>query len=196
MKNQLSAHHEFAAQEKLICEQEERVRSEIKKLQELHQFRKKEPVENYVFQGWDGKITLAELFGGKNELILIHNMGKQCNYCTLWADGFQGFYKHLKTRAGFVLANHNSPAEQKEFAKSRGWEFPMVSAAGTSFAKDMGFLSDDGSLMNPGVSIFQKNEAGEIFRTTSAGFGPGDLFAGIWHLFDLLPGGPGNWQPK
>ena len=33
------------------------------------------------------KIKLSQLFGTKKDLILVHNMGKSCPYCTMWAEG-------------------------------------------------------------------------------------------------------------
>jgi hypothetical protein len=33
-------------------------------------------------------------------------------------------------------------------------------------------------------------------RVSDTGFSPGDDFCALWHLFDLLPGGAGDWQAK
>src|SRR5947207_7569269 len=46
-----------------------------------------------------GTVRLSELFAGKADLILIHNMGTTCPNCTLWADGLNGIYHHLLDRA-------------------------------------------------------------------------------------------------
>ncbi len=45
----------------------------------------------------------GEMFGDKKQLLLIHNMGQGCRYCTLWADGFNGFLKHLESVMSVVL---------------------------------------------------------------------------------------------
>jgi predicted dithiol-disulfide oxidoreductase (DUF899 family) len=187
---------EFNSIENEICAQEERVQAEIKKLNELHQKRTPEEVSDYSFKSKAGDVKLSSLFKDKDELILIHNMGKKCAYCTLWADGFNGYYNQLITRAPFVVVNNDSQEEQLAFADSRNWKFPMVSAKDTSFAKDMGFYSEEEKMVWPGVSMFRKDSSGKIFRTTKAGFGPGDLFSSIWHLFELLPKGVNNWGPK
>src|SRR5688572_16261301 len=63
-------------------------------------------------------IGIADLFGDKNDLILIHNMGKGCRYCTLWADGINGIHDHLANRAALVLVSPDSPQTQKEFGGS------------------------------------------------------------------------------
>lgn len=158
-----------------------------------------ERVQNYQLKGPDNReLTLLDLFGDKDELLLIHNMGKGCPYCTLWADGFNGVAEHLADRAAFVLASPNKPEVQKEFAESRGWKFPMVSVADSTLSRDLGFeIEHEGKPWYlPGVSVFTKDEDGTITRNAYDFFGPGDVYAGIWHLFDLLPEGPNGWQPQ
>jgi predicted dithiol-disulfide oxidoreductase (DUF899 family) len=46
------------------------------------------------------------------------------------------------------------------------------------------------------VSAFHRNDDGTVVRTGKAIFGPGDDFCALWHLLDLLPGGPKGWEPK
>lgn len=161
-----------------------------------------QPVQDYVFQGWTGPVKLSELFGDKRDLFVIHNMGTTCRYCTMWADGFNGVYDHLADRAAFVLATPNTPDVQKQFARSRGWRFPMVSHAGSSFAKDMGYrleqgeeTGEDASRWVPGVSAFQKRNGG-VVRVSDTDLGPSDDFCSVWHFLDMLPEGPDGWQPK
>lgn len=153
-------------------------------------------VEDYTLTDPGGeKVSLSSLFAGKEHLILIHNMGKTCPYCTMWADGFNGVLKHLEDRAAFVVVSPDPPETQARFAKSRGWAFRMLSARGTSFTKDLAFESEHGGYI-PGVSVFHKEKYGKIVRVSKARFGPGDDFCSAWHLFDLLPDGPAGWEPK
>ncbi len=152
-----------------------------------------EEVSDYVFATSGGSVRLRELFRGKDDLIVIHNMGASCPSCTLWADGFNGVYDHLASRAAFVVSSPDVPATQKSFAAGRGWRFPMVSHAGTNFAADMGYRSEEGGWL-PGVSVFRR-EPDRIVRVSDVGFSPGDDFCTLWHIFDLLPGGPGDWAP-
>jgi predicted dithiol-disulfide oxidoreductase (DUF899 family) len=151
-------------------------------------------VEDYVFATTAGPVALSALFAGKRDLFVIHNMGVACLNCTLWADGFNGLYPHLADRAGFVLTSPDPPARQQAFAASRGWRFPMVSHAGTSFAADMGFVGTEGG-WRPGVSVFRM-DAGRIRRVAATPFAPRDDFCALWHFLDLLPDGPAGWQPK
>jgi hypothetical protein len=69
----------------------------------------------------------------------------------------------------------------------------MVSYCDTSFARDMGYRSDNGWL--PGVSVFRKCDQ-KICRVSDTGFQPGDDFCTLWHFFDLLPPGANGWQPQ
>src|SRR5262249_204452 len=126
-------------------------------------------------------------------LFVIHNMGAGCAYCTLWADGFNGVYEHLRNRAGFVVSSPDAPAQQQAFAASRGWKFPMISYQGNRFGEDMGYRVHGGA--QPGVSVFRR-KAGKILRVADTGFQPGDDFCSVWHLFDLIPEGAAGWQPK
>jgi predicted dithiol-disulfide oxidoreductase (DUF899 family) len=153
-----------------------------------------QPVADYAFSTVAGPKRLSELFGSKKELFVIHNMGSGCPYCTLWADGYNGLYEHLASRAAFVIASPDPPAIQRRFARSRGWRFPMVSHRGTTFAADMGYRSRTGGWL-PGISVFRR-ERNRIVRLSDAGSQPLDDFCALWHLFELLPDGTGGWEPK
>lgn len=164
------------------------------KLQKLHQQRSPERVSDYEFRTLSGTVRLSELFGGKDYLYVVHNMGKSCEYCTLWMDGFNGIADHLQNRVAFVVSSPDLPEDQEAFRQTRNWRFRMISNEGNSFAKDLGFESDEGMLM-PGVSIFQRSASGTIERITETFFGPGDPYCGIFHLWALLPEGAPEWQP-
>lgn len=164
------------------------------KMREARAAAEPEEVADYVFTDPDGSVRLSELFRDKAHLIVIHNMGSSCPYCTLWADGFNGIYDHLANRAAFVVSSPDAPDLQKNFAASRGWRFPMVSHSGTSFSEDLGYRSAEGGCL-PGVSVFRR-DANRILRVSDTGFCPGDDFCALWHLFDLLPGGAGDWQAR
>ena len=150
-------------------------------------------VTDYEFRTPEGPVRLSQLFGDHDHLIVIHNMGKSCPACTMWADGYNGIHHHVASRAAFVVSSPDPPEVQREFAASRGWKFPLVSHAGSTFAADMGFRTDKG--WKPGVTVFRR-QGQKIFRVSDATFSPGDDFCTVWHLFDLLPGGPGDWRPK
>ena len=174
---------------------ERQMRDAKEKLAKARARVKPQLVADYAFRGPLGEtLTLSQAFGDRDELIVVHNMGRTCPYCTLWADGFNGLQKHLEDRAAFLLESPDAPAVQRRFANDRGWKFRMVSSAGTPFKADMGFADEDGDPI-PGLSAFRRDEKGQIFRVAHSRLGPGDNFCVAWDLMDLLPGGA-EWQPK
>jgi Bacterial protein of unknown function (DUF899) len=81
-----------------------------------------EEVEDYEFASPKGAVLLSALFGGKDTLFVIHNMGTSCAHCTMWADGFNGVFEHLRDRAGFVVSSPDTPERQQSFARRPGLE--------------------------------------------------------------------------
>jgi predicted dithiol-disulfide oxidoreductase (DUF899 family) len=166
--------------------------------QELTELRKAElgqVVEDHELTRLDGsKVRLSELFGDKSDLLTVHNMGKGCNYCTLWADGFVAQAPMIMQRCAFVLVSADDPATAKSFSESRGWNYPVVSGKGSTFTEAMGFLVD-GNVW-PGVTSFHKTPDGVIHRVSKSFFGPGDDFCPIWAFFDLLKDGANGWEPE
>lgn len=173
---------------------EEHLVVQHEKLAELKRQLPRVKVQDYTLSSADGPVTLSQLFGSKSDLLVIHNMGKACRYCTLWADGFNGVAPHLENRAAFVVCSPDPHQTQKEFAESRGWKFRMVSGHGSTFIEDMGFRSEKGWM--PGVSAYHRAEDGSIHRVAKAPFGPFDPFCGVWHLMALLGDGVKDWEPK
>lgn len=153
-----------------------------------------EEVADYAFTGPDGPVRLSQLFGGKDTLIAIHNMGRSCPACTMWADGYSGLSQHLENRAAFVVTSPDDPATQAEFARSRGWRFRMVSHQGSDFAADMGYRSPEGGWL-PGISVF-KRQGDKIVRVSDQRLGPGDDFCALYHFLDMTPEGWDGWRPK
>ena len=173
--------------EKKLRKVQEEISEARKKYIKLVSKLAKKDVEDYVLKDRDGKdVKLSEMFGDKENLFVIHNMGKACSYCTLWADGFSGVTYFMEKKAAFVLVSPDAPEVQKEFADSRGWKFKMYSGAGSTFIKDMGYYTDAGAYW-PGVSVFHKDADGKITRISKDFFGPGDFYSSPWHFFDLLP---------
>lgn len=159
-----------------------------------------QPIEkHYKLFDWENlPVALKDLFGDKDDLILVHNMGKRCVYCTLWADGINGFHKHIESRASFAVVTPDPTEVQKEFATSRGWTFKMLSDKDHTFSIDMGFgkIKDGKYYALPGYSTFHREKDGTVKRYGYDEFGPGDLYAPIWHMFELLPEGAEGWEPQ
>lgn len=188
-KSKIDYKKEVAKTEKQLM----KLRDKLGKLRRKESSRK---VNDYTLKDPNGNpVKLSSLFGDKDDLIIIHNMGKSCVYCTLWADGFTGFTKHLEDRAGFALVSHDRPSVLRDFASGRGWNYTYLSNDGGPFTKDMGMQDDKGNPW-PGVSTFHREKDGSIRRISNAFFGPGDDFCSIWHMFDMLNKGQDGWGPK
>lgn len=186
----------MAELEARIAAAEEELLAARKKVSDLRNRLPQQDFQDYALLDWHGnEVRLSELFGKRSDLVVVHNMGSSCPYCTMWADGFNGLLPHLEDRAAFAVVSPDPPARQESFAEGRGWRFRMLSSQGSTFSRDAGYEDEDGS-PRPGVSAFRKDAQGRIFRTGDAPFGPGDDFCSVWHLFDLLDEGVKDWRPK
>lgn len=158
----------------------------------------REEISDYTFKDIQGKEhSLLDLFEDKEELLLIHNMGKSCVYCTMWADGLSGMYHIIKDRVNIVLTSPDEHYIMKEITRERNWQIPSYSYHGSDFSVEMGFAKDKEGRRwyMPGVSALVLKE-GKIYRTAKDSFGPGDVYCPPWHLFSLLPKGANDWHPK
>ncbi len=165
------------------------------KILELRKQLAPEPVADYTFKDRTGKdVKLSDLFDERDELMVIHNMGKKCSYCTLWADGINGFTEQYQNRMPFVLVSPDSPEVQREISSTRGWRFNMVSAAENTFTADLGFEPKP-KMYYPGVSALIRKDS-QIYRVSYDQFGPGDAYCSIWHLFDLFPKRDNEFEPR
>src|SRR5258708_39640449 len=59
--------------------------------------------KDYVFEGPGGKVTLADLFGGRSQLVVQHfrfapDRNEGCKSCSFWADGVERMIPHLPAR--------------------------------------------------------------------------------------------------
>ena len=99
-----------------------------RELAALRKERAPEPIDNYeLTDGFGMPVSLSSLFRGGDTLIVIHNMGPSCSYCTLWADGINGILAHLEKRAVVVLESPVSAEEQRTFALDRGVDWIQLS---------------------------------------------------------------------
>jgi predicted dithiol-disulfide oxidoreductase (DUF899 family) len=167
--------------------------------------------KNYVFDSPAGKETLADLFGGKSQLIIYHFMlgpgwVQGCPSCSLLADHFDGATIHLAQRdVGFVVVSSAPLAEIEAYKKRMGWKFKWVSSNGTDFNRDFGVTFDksdvDAKAMTynfgtnavnstelPGLSAFIKDK-GAVFHTYSSYARGLDTLIGAYNFLDMAPKG-------
>ncbi|NNJ66236.1 MAG: DUF899 family protein [Xanthomonadales bacterium] len=163
------------------------------KLNELRRESEGEEVRNYEFDTLEGQTTLLELFGGRDRLLLIHNMGQGCRYCTLWADGFNGFVPHLESAMALALVSKDAPELQRRFANSRGWRFRLASHGGGDYIREQSVMAGENNM--PGAVLYERRED-RVFRKNSCIFGPGDLYCPAWQFLAMAGLGVEDWTPQ
>jgi predicted dithiol-disulfide oxidoreductase (DUF899 family) len=166
--------------------------------------------KDYVFDGPAGKVTLADLFKGKPQLVVQHVMfapdwDAACKSCSFWVDGFERMVPHLAARDTAMAAVSRAPlAKLEAFKKRMGWTFDWVSSGNNDFNYDYGVsftqeqIDSGAAKYNyggspvygdelPGISVFYRDEAGDIFHTYSC-FARGlDMMNAAYHYLDLTP---------
>jgi predicted dithiol-disulfide oxidoreductase (DUF899 family) len=205
----LAARKEFLRKEKEFM----RLRDDLSR--QRRELPREKVEKNYVFDGPRGKETLADLFAGRSQLAVYHFMfgpgwKEGCPSCSYLADTFDGCAIHLAHRdVTFLAISRATLPEIEVFKKRMGWKFKWVSSNGSDFNFDyhvsftpeerakgkvyynyemMNFFSEEG----PGMSVFYKNDAGEIFHTYSSYARGLDPMVGTYQWLDLVPKGRGE----
>ena len=218
MNTQTATHEVVSAQDWVVARKELLAREkELTRLRDdLSRQRRELPWEkvdkDYVFDGPGGKETLADLFGGRSQLIVYHFMfgpdwAEGCPSCSLVADHLGASVIHLAQRDVTLAVVSRARREQIEaFQRRMGWPFKWVSSDGTDFNRDyrVSFTPDELAPGNkpynygssgfpseeaPGISVFARDEDGEIFHTYSA-YGRGvEELLGVYRFLDFTPKG-------
>lgn len=176
-----------------IQELEKKIYEMTTRLNELRKDHSGEVVQNYQFATMDGEVTILDMFGDKDRLLLIHNMGQGCRYCTLWADGFNGFLPHLESVVSVFLVSKDPPDLQRIFANSRNWRFRLASHSGGDYIREQTVMEGQDNM--PGAVVYERS--GErITRKNSAVFGPGDQFCSLWNLLGMAGLSEADWTPQ
>jgi len=164
---------------------------------------------HYMFDGPEGKRTLAELFRGRSQLVVYHFMFDPswkdgCKSCSFWADNFERNVLHLAHRDVTLVAVSRAPLEKLEAYKKRfGWTFDWYSSQGSEFNFDYhvsfdpergeqtyNFRPKTGPMTElPGISVFFRDESGQVFHTYSAYSRGLDMMNAAYHYLDLVPKG-------
>jgi len=202
----------LAARRELLKKEKEftRQRDEISLLRSELPWEKVE--KNYVFDGPNGKVSLADLFGGKSQLIVYHFMfgpgwKEGCPSCSFLADNFDPMRVHLEQRdVSFAVVSRATVPEIEVFKKRMGWKFPWVSSFGNDFNYDYSVsfteeeLADGKHLYNygtsgfpgeegPGLSVFYKDADGQIYHTYSTYARGLDILLTTYNYLDMTPKG-------
>lgn len=168
--------------------------------------------KEYWFDTPDGKKNLSDLFDGRSQLVVYHFMfgpdwKEGCPSCSLVSDHIDGSVVHLANRDVTLIAVSRAPFSKIEaFKKRMGWRFQWVSSYESDFNFDyhVSFSKEDlaggevyynygtrkfGSEEGPGISVFYKDENGDIFHTYSSYARGLDVFIGAYNYLDLVPKG-------
>src|SRR5262245_52959623 len=207
------SHDEWLAARPALLEQEKaftRQGDELSRLQRSLPWER--VVKEYVFDGPDGKETLADLFAGRSQLVVYHFMFHPedeagCPHCSLRADGFAGIGVHLNQRDVTMVVVSRAPyGKLAEYQKRMGWGFKWVSSGGSDFNFDyhVSFtpeemaakrafynytMQDPQAREREGHSIFYKDHNAVVFHTYSCYHRGNDKLNVHYHYLDLVPKG-------
>lgn len=168
--------------------------------------------KDYVFEGPDGQVDLAALFGDRSQLAIYHFMltpgsDSICTGCSLISDHVDAARQHFEHADLAFAAISRAPIERIEEVRRRmGWSFTWVSSGDSDFNFDFGvsFTPEDIEAGNAiynygtvikrsqdmfGVSVFVKDDEGTIFHTYSTYHRGADLLIGAFAWLDLAPKG-------
>ena len=168
--------------------------------------------KNYAFEGENGPASFADLFGGKDTLVVYSYMfGPQrerpCPMCTSLLSAWDGEVPDVQQRVA-LAAVARSPIERlKAFKRERGWHYlPLYQDLSGEFSRDYHGLTKDGG-DDAAFNVFTKRDGairhfwgGEM---NAASADPGqdprgapDLMP-LWTILDVTPEGRGtDWYPK
>ena len=168
--------------------------------------------KDYVFDTVNGPKTLRGLFGGRSQLIVYHfmwrkDLGEGCVGCSFLGDHIDGANLHLPARDVTLVVVSRAPLETLQaFRRRMGWRFTWASSEHSDFNFDYDVSFRPAELASgeveynyartkasieelPGISVFYKDEAGEIFHTYSS-YGRGnEEVLGAYMYLDLVPKG-------
>ena len=120
--------------------------------------------KEYRFDTDEGSASLAELFGGRSQLLVYHFMfgpdyKAGCATCSTIADGFDGFGIHLANHDVTLAAVSRAPlAKLQAYKRRMGWSFPWASSAGTDFNFDYAVSFTEAQQREGGIEYNYRRE--------------------------------------
>ena len=175
--------------------------------------------KHYSFEGPEGRLGLADLFGGRSQLIVKHFMmapgqEQQCVGCSFEVDHVDGSLIHLENHDVSFVAVARAPLAQIEAYKRRmGWRFRWVSSFGGDFNYDFNVSFTPQQIAAgqvyynyshipisiedlSGCSVFYRDQAGDIFHTYSSFGRGGEEHLTTYAFLDISPKGRNETGPR
>jgi predicted dithiol-disulfide oxidoreductase (DUF899 family) len=220
MQCQTVSHEQWAAaREQLLTEEKQLTRMRDKVNARRRELPWVKVEKDYVFDGPNGKGTLADLFAGRSQLVVRHFMfgpgwEEGCVGCSFWSDHLGGALPHLEHHDVTVVVVSRAPfAELEAFRRRMGWHFKWVSSYGGDFNYDyhVSFtpeqvasgkayynygLTDRVGEEMPGLSVFHQAEDGTIAHTYSSYARGNEPMLGTYSILDLTPKGRNETGPN
>jgi predicted dithiol-disulfide oxidoreductase (DUF899 family) len=175
--------------------------------------------KEYVFDGPNGRETLAALFDGQSQLIVKHFMlgpgwSEGCVGCSFEMDHVDGVLDHLAARdVGYVAVSRAPWPEIEAFRKRMGWRIKWVSSYGSDFNYDFNVSFTPDAMAKgeayynydtrqipidelSGRSVFIRDANGKVFHTYSSFGRGGEDMLGTYRLLDIVPKGRNETGPR
>jgi predicted dithiol-disulfide oxidoreductase (DUF899 family) len=175
--------------------------------------------KDYIFESHDGTQTLSELFQGRSQLIVQHFMfgidwEEGCVGCSFQADHVDSAWMHLSHHDVSFVAISRAPYHKIEAYKKRmGWKFNWVSSYKSDFNFDYNVSFTPEQVKSgrgnynfqeqsidieelSGISVFYKDEDGEIFHTYSSYARGTEMAVTPFVYLDITPKGRNEHGPN
>src|SRR6188474_968580 len=120
--------------------------------------------KEYRFETEAGSASLADLFGGRSQLLVYHFMfgpdyKAGCSACSAIADGFDGLVVHLANHDVTLSAVSRAPLTKLQAYKRRmGWTFPWASSLGSDFNFDFNVWFSEEQQREGGIEYNYRRE--------------------------------------
>lgn len=169
-----------------------------------------EVTRNYRFEGEDGPVDFADLFGDKDTLVAYSYMygperERPCPMCTSLMSAWDGEAPDIEQRVAFAMIARSPIERLVSFKKERGWEnLSLYSDPSGDYTRDY-VSAEDADV--PAYNVFTRRD-GTIRHFWSGEMGPVTADPGqdprgapdlmpLWNILDTTPEGRGrDWYPK
>ena len=153
--------------------------------------------KEYLFEGPNGQMTLADLFDGRRQLIIYHFMFDPswvdgCPSCTYLTNNIPRLASIQANDTSLVLVSRAPLAKLEDYKARKNWTIPWFSSFGSEFNYDFNVSGDQGE--TPGLSVFIREGDDVLHSYSTTGRGV-DILLGTYNYLDLTPlGRQEEWE--